>query len=297
MVEDALDHDNDRLKQRSSDAPGDGDEVGLAFEDLYKRRVGELGEIDLSAIAEAAQGLLIGRDRRHLWQQSAGVNEESFERGNIPSESFQFVEGVCFFETKDARLGSAQAGEVSATLKVLAKIVDDGADVAASADGQIESYRITFHAGDDEAGDVNYFYFEVYRLAFPGQFIGRLAGNLFCGVRGRHLLDVATKSNGHGANAAEGDAGTIPGPAIGAVRRAFSIVGVGGETEAHCSGVALFGLPKVLRESRELAEDNRQNTGGHGIERAQMANGLFAGDAAHLRDHVVAGDACWFVDN
>jgi hypothetical protein len=77
--------------------------------------------------------------------------------------------------------------------------------------------------------------------------------------------------------------------------RAFGVVSVRGEAEADGAGVVFFRGGEVLREAGVFAEQQREDTRGHGVERAEMADGFFAGDAAETVDDVVAGDAGGFI--
>ena len=128
--------------------------------------------------------------------------------------------------------------------------------------------------------------------AGAGEFVGGDAVDLFRGEDGRDLVDVAVEVLAEGAEFVEG-----LGERLWVGRGgAFGVEGVGGEAEADVAGVVLLGLAEELREARVFAEEQRENSGGHGVERAEVADGFFAGGAAHDGDYVVRGHAGGFVE-
>jgi hypothetical protein len=52
-----------------------------------------------------------------------------------------------------------------------------------------------------------------------------------------------------------------------------------------------------LRQAREVAENNRENSGGRGIEGSEMADRALPQNSAHAIDHVVRGKAGRFIDD
>ena len=58
---------------------------------------------------------------------------------------------------------------------------------------------------------------------------------------------------------------------------AFGVEGVGREAKVDGAGVLLLGLREELGEAGVAPEQEGQNTRGHGIQSAEMADGLFAG--------------------
>ncbi len=138
---------------------------------------------------------------------------------------------------------------------------------------------------------------ELDGLSFAGEFVGWGSRNFFGGERRRHLLHLPMEVGGGGANAFKGgvqDAELLEN--IGAGGLAFGVVGVGRESKANGAGVAFFSRGEVLREAGVFAKQQRQNASGHGVERAEMADGFLTGDAAQSMDHVVAGHAAGLVD-
>ena len=71
-------------------------------------------------------------------------------------------------------------------------------------------------------------------------------------------------------------------------RLALGIVSVRCEPEPNGACIALLGRREVLRKTRVASNQKRQNTGGHGIERAKMADGTLSGDLAQPRHYIVA---------
>ena len=78
---------------------------------------------------------------------------------------------------------------------------------------------------------------------------------------------------------------------------ALGVVGVGGEAEANHAFVSLLGMDVELRQAREVAEDNRQNSGGRGVEGSEMADRALPENSAHAIDHVVRSQAGRFIDD
>ena len=79
--------------------------------------------------------------------------------------------------------------------------------------------------------------------------------------------------------------------------RAFGIVSVGGEAKADGSRVGLFVGSVELRETGEFSEEEREDPGGHGVERTEMSDGLFSGSSSQAGDDVVRSDPGGFVDD
>ena len=52
-----------------------------------------------------------------------------------------------------------------------------------------------------------------------------------------------------------------------------------------------------LRQAREVAEDNGQDSGSRGIQGAEMTDGALAENAAHTIDHVVRGETGRLIDD
>jgi hypothetical protein len=77
---------------------------------------------------------------------------------------------------------------------------------------------------------------------------------------------------------------------------AFGVEGVGGEAEADVSGVVFFGLTKELGEAGVFAEEKGKDSGGHGVEGAEVAYGFLSGGAADDGDDIVRGEAGGFVE-
>ena len=86
-------------------------------------------------------------------------------------------------------------------------------------------------------------------------------------------------------------------PQVRPCRLALGIIGVGRESEADGSGIALFRGRKILRQPRVFAHQQRQHAGGHGVQRTQMPDRSLSCDLAQPVHHVVAGDSFWFVDD
>ena len=80
-------------------------------------------------------------------------------------------------------------------------------------------------------------------------------------------------------------------------RFAVGIVGVGGKTEADRALVGLFGRGIELCQAGQIANDQRQDSGGQRVESAEMAHRALLQDAADAIDHVVRGQSGGLVDD
>ena len=76
----------------------------------------------------------------------------------------------------------------------------------------------------------------------------------------------------------------------------LSVIGVRCESEANGPDIALFRGGKVLRQPRKFAQQQWQNAGRHGVQRAQVSNRLLASDSAQFRHHIVAGHPTRLID-
>jgi len=173
----------------------------------------------------------------------------------------------------------------------LTEFVGNRADVTACADGHGESGGLSFEPGDLEGIDDDGGGLEIDGLAGARELVGGSSGDLFRGERRRHLLQLAVKVSGRDADLVQHQKRVC----LGADRRAFGVISVGGEAKADRARVMLFGGREVLREAGVFAEQEWEDAGSHGIERAEVADGLFAGDAAETADDVVAGDTGGFI--
>ena len=175
----------------------------------------------------------------------------------------------------------------------LPQLVGDRPHVAAGGDGHRKGCGVALERGQLEVvdGDASRLYCD-FR---PGsrQFVRCDAVNLLRGEDGRKLIDLAVKPVAQRSQFFKG-LGQRPRICCGG---AFGIKGVGGEAEADVAGVVLVRLPEELGEPGVLAEQQRQNSGSHRVERAEVADGFLASSAADDSDYIVRGDAGGFVEN
>src|SRR5208282_3483414 len=78
---------------------------------------------------------------------------------------------------------------------------------------------------------------------------------------------------------------------------ALGVVGVGGEAEADYPFVRLLGMGVELRQASEVAENNRQDSRGGGVESAEMSHRALANNPPHAIDYVVRREAGRLVDD
>src|SRR2546430_17152843 len=79
-------------------------------------------------------------------------------------------------------------------------------------------------------------------------------------------------------------------------RLAFGVIGIGGEAKADYSLVDLFGAGIKLRQAGEIAQDQRQNTGGRRVQCAQVTDRALLENAAHTIHHIMRGQTGGLVD-
>ncbi len=135
-MRDWLAEDDYRLHEGSGDAATDGKEVGGGGEDLDERGLPEVGEINLHSVAEAASELIVHGDRGHLRQKGAWMGKKSFEF--VGGGGLELVDGGGVIESEGSGPGAAEGGEMGSASSELAKLMGDGADVAAGGDGDGE---------------------------------------------------------------------------------------------------------------------------------------------------------------
>src|SRR5882762_1851003 len=78
---------------------------------------------------------------------------------------------------------------------------------------------------------------------------------------------------------------------------AVGVVSVGSEAKAHDAFVRLLRGGVELRQPRQAAGHERQNTRGERIQSPQVPDGPLAQDSPDAVDHVVGGEARGFIDN
>ena len=248
------------------------------------------GRLTCMPLRRRPASLIVDGDGGHLLEQGSGMGKAALYFVGWAGERFEFVEGDGLSEGEDAGLGAAEAGEVRAASCKLAELMCDGADIAAGGDLHLEA---CFHFGgrgavegekleavDEDAGG-----FDFDGLAGTGELVGGDAGDFLGGEDGGSLQHFAVEGSGESAEFGEG---SRQGLRIGG-GRAFRVKGVGGKAEADRAFVAFFRGREELREAGVLAEQKREDAGGHGVERAEVADGALAGDAANDVDDVVRG--------
>ena len=182
--------------------------------------------------------------------------------------------------------GAAQAGERGKCAQFASKIIGKAADVCArrAVDGEGEAIGcVKCEHGDlvevDGAG-LDLYIFTAARLvvnAFAPLFERRVDGRRLelWSAQGRNgALDalVVQRGNRHGCG-----------------NRAEGVVGVGGVAEGDFGKVALGVALVVFNKACGASQTEDEQTAGHGVERAGMADAAFFGGAAHLLDHIMAG--------
>ncbi len=121
--------------------------------------------------------------------------------------------------------------------------------------------------------------------AGAGELVGGDAAELLGGEDRGELVDGAVEGGGQSAEFGEGSGERLGfgcGDAVG-------VEGVGGEAEADVAGVGLFGLAEELGEAGVAAEEQGKDSGGQGVEGAEVADGFFAGRSADEGYYVVGG--------
>ena len=174
----------------------------------------------------------------------------------------------------------------------LTEIVSDGTQVgtarAVRADPDIRALDRQHGQFVDLDGDRRQFHCD----GLASQFIRAAAGHLLGGYGRRDLQELAAELfevrleiGGLQANGA-----------LRAGRDTGAIISVGGPAEPDRALVNLV-TPRIeLGETRGAPDDERQDAGSDGIERAEMSDAPRIGDASHFGDYVVRGPLFRFVD-
>src|ERR1051325_9637577 len=118
-------------------------------------------------------------------------------------------------------------------------------------------------------------------------------GNFLGGKRWRILGNFTDKSRSSFLNLLQCEISRM----FGADRLAFSIVSVGGPAKMDDAFIALIRFVIELRQTGKAAENQWQDAGRRGIERAKMTYRFFAEDPAHARHNVMRSHSSRFVDD
>src|ERR1700751_5968577 len=151
----------------------------------------------------------------------------------------------------------------------LAEVVGDRAHVGSGGDPGAETGAVGLDRENRKFFDFDVPGLQNNFFMFARQLVGRHAFNLLGREGRRDLFDPSAEVGGLGFE-------LFPAQIYGfglAGGLAFGVVGVGGESEADDAFVGFFRRDVELREAREAADDKWENSGSHGIERAEMSDG------------------------
>src|SRR5882762_293980 len=172
---------------------------------------------------------------------------------------------------------------MGAAAELLTHFVGDRPYVCARGDARAEGGLMGRGRQNLEFFDFYLYWLERDFLLLAGQFVGGHSGNFFGGKRRRHLLDRALKLGSQCAN--------FIAVYVYVLRRrgglSIGVVGVSGDAEANHAFVRFLRMDVELRQAREAAEDNRQDSGGGGVKGSEMTDGALTKNSAHAVHYVV----------
>ena len=176
------------MHERAGDAFGDAEEFDRAGEDFDEGCAGEVGQVNLHAVAEPAGGLLIGGDGGHFREQGARVRETALDLPGVAGEGFEFVKRDGLGEREGASLRAAQRSKVRAASCHGSELVRDGADVASGGNLHLEAGELIGGRGAVEgekleAMDEDARWLDVDGLACAGEFVRRDTVDFYPGER------------------------------------------------------------------------------------------------------------------
>ncbi len=175
----------------------------------------------------------------------------------------------------------------------LAQIMRDGANISTRGDMHRELRNFTIERIQREA--MNRYARRLHRHLFAGtrELMRGHTANLLRGIYRWNLIDGSMEACCECAKIVE-RAGEAGGPVR---RRSFRVERVGRKAEANSAGVILVGFAKELREASEFAEQQRQDAGGHGIERAEVTDAALTRRSAHEGHYIMRRHTGWLIDD
>src|SRR5579871_639640 len=186
-----------------------------------------------------------------------------------------------------------QGIEKRSASKLLPDVVRDAADVGSGRTVDAKTRGLAVEFFEIHLDDADFHGCQFDRNVFTRKLIRRRAGDFLSRKRRRSLQErspewnqrrlqfLARKTGRQGF----GNRGTLP------------VIGVGGESETDARVVGLFGWPEKLSEARSAADEKRKNSGGHGIERAEVADFASAGQSAQPVHDIVRCHAGRLIDD
>ena len=200
------------------------------------------------------------------------MDAQTLQCFGISGQGLKFLQHVRVGQRKRARTCPPQAAQMRTTAQVVAQLVRHGAHVSARADVDGETGFGALQCLNRKGVDSNPSRLQLYRFALAGQLVCGLSVDLFGRKLRRHLFHLAVEPCGGRLYLRERQIRGHFQPSVRAPGLSLGVIGVCRESEADVSLIALFSGGKVLREASELAHQQRQNPGGHGVQRAEVAN-------------------------
>ncbi len=275
-----------------------GDRRDRARSPLRRRRAlgvaprGRRRRVDALAVAEV-DGLL-GGDGDDGQRPARGIRGAHDRRGDVvPLERAGLVDP----ERADAR--AAQRREVPAGAELGAEVARERAHVGArralDAHVDVEEAVARPHREQLERrhGDRAGRQLDLLAVAHP--LVGALAVDLHGAHRARHLVDHADLPQHARPDRLLGRAREALGGCRGE-RLALGVVGRGVPAEPDRGEVLLVEPDEVVQQPRGVVHAEDEEARRHRVERARVPDLAGAGEAAHARDDVVAGDSLRLVD-
>ncbi len=182
---------------------------------------------------------------------------------------------------------------MGATGEFPSHLVSYRAHVGSRGDTGAEAEAVFFDGKDFEFPD-----FDLHRLQhdfflLAGKLVCWDAFYFFCGEWGRSLFDDSAKARSQDFDFMRVKRDFLRGG--GGVP--VGVIGIGGEAETHGSFVGFLGGCVELGKAGEITSNEGKDSGGHGIEGAEVSDGALAENAAGAVDYVVRGKSGGLVDD
>ena len=181
--------------------------------------------------------------------------------------------------------GAPQGAHGALLAQCVGNVLQQGADVGALGAGHLQHIFVFGGAAAvGDAVDLDGAGLALHGLALAGQLVKGLAAHLDRRVHGRHLHLLAHELRQHGLQ--------FPLPCRDGGRfqhRAGDVAGIGALAQPQHGAVSLVMIQLQVHGLAGTAAEHRQHAGGHGVQRAAVAQLAGAQHAAQLCHHIKTG--------
>ncbi len=153
-------------------------------------------------------------------------------------------------QRKYSRLRAPQAAQMRSAAQILTQLMRYRAHVSACADAHFEAGFGPLQRNNLKAGNTDRRRLQFHRLAFARQFVSRGSRNFFA-EKGGGICSISPLKRPAAARTwSSVNAGSSRHPTT----LALGVIGVGRESEADRSGIALLSGREILRQPRKFAQ-------------------------------------------